>query len=344
VSEQAIWLTEEDVGQLVSINGAIEALRRQLPREVEGAAKNLPKMLAAWEPRSSLHSLGSLDVVRGYGGIKSWINTPNGAQAVYVLFDTNQGRILALMEAGMVGALRTSGISGLATSILAAPDADSLSIIGAGRQAMAQVAAVSTVRALRRIHVYSPTEANKLAFCNKLASRFDAEIVPEPDLESAARAAPILTLVTRARTPFLTASMLRPGVHLNAVGAIIPGFAEFEQAVFARLDTIVVDSVLNAKQGSTELRQYFGEDDAAWASVQTLGGLLASGQYVYHRTRISCFKSMGMGLSDLATATVAYEQARKFGRGRPIESTPLPVLRWEAMNARAVLESQAGAQ
>jgi ornithine cyclodeaminase/alanine dehydrogenase-like protein (mu-crystallin family) len=342
MTETPIWLTEQDVGDLVSINDSIEALRQLLAREATGEAKNLDKVLASWEPRSSMHNLGSIDTGRGYGGIKSWINTPKGAQAVYVLFDIVEGRTLALMEGGMVGALRTSGISGLATSVMAAPDADSLSIIGTGRQALSQVAAVSTVRALRRIHVFSPTEANKLAFCDKLRSLFDVEIVPESNLESAVASAPILTVVTRARDPFLKAAMLRPGMHVNAVGAIIPGFAELEQDVFGRLDRIVVDNVANARKGSTELRQQFGEDDAAWARVQTLGQLIQSGGHVFDRTKITCFKSMGMGLSDLATATAAYEQARRLGRGRPVETAPMKGMRWEALIAENRPDAKAG--
>lgn len=328
-----IWLTEQDVSDLVSINTGIEALRLQLASEASGDAKNLDKVLASWDPRSSMHNLGSIDTSRGYGGIKSWINTPKGAQAVYVLFDVLAGKVLALMEGGTVGLLRTSGISGLATSVMAAPDAESMSIIGTGRQALAQVAAVSTVRALRRIHVYSPTEANKMAFCENLQSLFDADIVPETSLENAVGAAPILTLVTRAKEPFLKASMLQSGTHINAVGAILPGYAELDQDVFARLDRIVVDNVANARKGSTELKKQFGEDDQAWAQVQTLGVLIHSDTYVYDKAKISCFKSMGMGLSDLATATAAYEQARKAGRGRPVETTKIGNMRWDPLIA-----------
>jgi ornithine cyclodeaminase/alanine dehydrogenase-like protein (mu-crystallin family) len=339
-----IWLTEQDVSDLVSINTGIEALRLQLASEAAGEAKNLDKVLASWEPRSSMHNLGSIDTGRGYGGIKSWINTPKGAQAVYVLFDVLEGKILALMEGGTVGLLRTSGISGLATSVLATPDADAMSIIGTGRQALAQVAAVSTVRALRRIHVYSPTEANKMAFCEKLQSQFAAEIVPETSLENAVGAAPILTLVTRAKEPFLHGAMLRPGTHVNAVGAILPGYAELYQDVFSRFDRVVVDNVANARKGSTELKQQFGEDDGAWSKVQTLGELIHSGSFVYDETKITCFKSMGMGLSDLATAAAAYEQARKAGRGRPMETTQVGSMRWEALVAGDRSDLKAGAR
>ncbi len=333
MTEQPIWLTEADVAALVPINAGIEALRYQLPREFGAGARNLSKVLATWEPRSSMHNLGSIDPEQGVGGIKSWINTPAGARAVYALFDTRAGTVLAMMDAATLGALRTAGISGLATAIMAAPDADSLSIIGTGRQAFAQVAAVSTVRPLRRIHVYSPTEANKLAFCEKLRQSFAAEIVAEPDLPAAVGAAPILTVVTRAREPFITGAMLRAGTHVNAVGAILPDNAELMPDVFDRIDRIVVDNIQNARIASAELKRLYGDDEAAWAALPTIGQLIGGGGFVRKPGRITCFKAMGMGLSDLAIAVAAHRVARERGLGRPLGAGEAGSMTWEAMPA-----------
>ncbi|MBP2293341.1 ornithine cyclodeaminase family protein [Azospirillum rugosum] len=349
MTEQPIWLTEAEVAALVPLNAGIEALRYQLPREFGQGARNLNKVLATWEPRSSMHNLGSIDPEQGVGGIKSWINTPAGARAVYVLFDTRAGAVLAIMDAATLGALRTAGISGLATAIMAAPDADSLSIIGTGRQAFAQVAAVSTVRPLRRIHVYSPTEANKLAFCEKLRQAFEAEIVAEPDLPAAVGAAPILTVVTRAREPFITGAMLRAGTHVNAVGAILPANAELMPDVFDRIDGIVVDNVPNARIASAELKRLYGDDEAAWAALPTIGQLIGGQMmggdgFVRNPGRITCFKAMGMGLSDLAIAVAAHRAARKRGLGRPLGEAEAGSMTWTAMPVAAPRIAQGLAQ
>lgn len=340
MTEQAIWLTEAEVADLVSINAGIEALRYQLPREFGDGARNLNKALATWEPRSAMHNLGSIDPEQGVGGIKSWINTPAGARAIYVLFDTRAGTILAAMDAATLGALRTAGISGLATALMAAPDADSLSIIGTGRQALAQVAAVSTVRPLHRIHVYSPTEANKLAFCDILRRSFDAQIVVESELESAVRAAPILTVVTRAREPFISSGMLKNGTHINAVGAILPANTEFMPDGFDRVDRIVVDNIDNARIASAELRQLYGEDDTAWSALPVLGQLIRNGGFTWKPGQITCFKALGMGLSDLAIALAAYRAARARDIGRPLGTGEATSIKWKAMAAAGHKESE----
>lgn len=342
MTNQPIWLNDDEVGELVSLNAAIEALRFQLPREGRQGARNLNKMLATWQPGSSMHNLGSVDPDQGVGGIKSWVHTPKGARAVYVLFDTNAGRILAMMDAGALGALRTAGISGLATALMAAPDADSLSIIGTGKQALAQVAAVSTVRPLRQIHVYSRTEVNKLAFCNRLQQAFDAEVIAEPHLESAVRAAPILTVITRATEPFIGGDMLDAGTHVNAVGAILPASAELMPDVLDRMDRIVVDNVANARLGSAELRRHLGDDDAAWNALTTIGVLIGTGGFKWQPGQITCFKSMGMGLSDLAIAVAAHQRALKTGVGRPLGTGQAHRMKWQALTAESVDDAKVG--
>jgi ornithine cyclodeaminase/alanine dehydrogenase-like protein (mu-crystallin family) len=331
MTEQPIWLTEADVADLVSINRGVEALRYQIPREFGDGACNLNKALATWEPRSAMHNLGSIDPQQGVGGIKSWINTPAGARSIYVLFDTQAGTILAAMDAATLGALRTAGIAGLATTLMTSPGVDSLSIIGTGRQALAQVAAVSAVRPLRRIHVFSPTETNKLAFCEAMRQSFEADIVAEPDLEHAVRAAPILTVITRAREPFISAAMLEKGMHINAVGAILPSNAELKPDVLDRVDHIVVDNIDNARIASAELRLRFGDDDAAWNSIPVLGQLIRNGGFCRKPGEITFFKAMGMGLSDLSIAVTAYREASARGVGRPLGTGEAAQMKWQAM-------------
>lgn len=335
MAREPIWLTDEEVRDLVPLNKGIEALRYQLPRERTGQARNLNKVLATWEPRSAMHNLGSVDPEQGVGGIKSWVNTPNGARSVYALFDTQAGAMLALMDAATLGMLRTAGISGLATSIMADPDAQSMSLIGTGRQALAQVAAVSTVRPLKKIHVFSPTESNRLAFCDMLRGRFDAEIVAEPTVEDAVRAAPILTVVTRAREPFIEAAMLEAGTHINAVGAILPANAELKPDVFDRVDSIVVDNIPNARIASAELKTLIGEDDARWKELPTIGRLLETGDFAHRTGQITCFKAMGMGLSDLAIAMAAHKRAIETGVGKPLGVSVADGLKWQAMTEKA---------
>ena len=122
-----------------------------------------------------------------------------------------------------------------------------------------------------------------------------------------------MTLITRAVEPFVDAAQLADCRHLNAVGAILPAKAEFAQDVFERADRVVVDDLENARRGSRELRERYGVDAPSWPGVSRLSDVLAAGE-----TRaLTLFKGMGMGLSDLAMATVVYEQALARGLGVP---------------------------
>lgn len=309
-----LWLTEEDVRGLVTLNDAIDALAEGLALEASGEAGNVDKALGLWDS-SSMHALGAMMPQRGYTAFKTWANTPNGAAAVISLFSASDGQLLAMVEAAAVGTMRTAAISGLATSRLARPDAGEMALIGTGAQAMMQVAAISATRPLSRLRVFSPTSERRAAFVGRAQETFPFEVVECRSIEEAVCDVPIITLVTRARTPFLTAAMVAPGTHINAPGAILPGNAEFAQDIFDRAGLVVVDNIANAQKNSSELNGRYGKDADAWSQVKTLGEILVSGTGRPYGSDLTVFKPMGMGLSDLAVTVLVYQRARTEGIG-----------------------------
>ena len=200
-----------------------------------------------------------------------------------------------------------------------------MALIGTGMQAITQVAAVNAVRPLRRVRVWSPTAEKRRAFTDELARQFAFDVVEAPTLEAATQGASIVTLVTRAKEPFLPARMLAPGTHLNAVGAILPGNAEFHQDVFERVGAIAVDDVANLQKASREFIDRFAAG-GDWGAVQPIGAVIAANRARPADCDLSLFKSMGMGLSDLSVAVMALERARAQGAGRaiahPVRATP----------------------
>jgi ornithine cyclodeaminase/alanine dehydrogenase-like protein (mu-crystallin family) len=330
-----LWLREQDVVDAVSLNDAIENLAVMLRREGEGHAKNLPKVLGTLPGSASLHALCSALTNDRYCGTKTWINSSRGAIALYALFDSDSGRALAVLEANALGSLRTAGMSGLATDLLAADDADELAIVGAGRQALLQVAAVTVVRPIRRIRAYSRDAERQQGFATLLRKTFGIEVeTPRAIMETIAQA-PIVTLVTRATEPFLTGDMLAHGAHVNAVGAVLPHQIEFDKSVFHRASAIVVDNLVNVQNTSREFTDYFGSPGASWAKVETLGQRIMSGGRRPEATDLTLFKSVGMGLADLAVAVPAYETAQQRGLGTKIAYPTRSAARWETFASRA---------
>jgi alanine dehydrogenase len=328
--DHILWLTENDVIGAVSLNDAIPALAAGLIAESKGEAGNVEKSLGMWNGQNAMHALGSMMPFKGYVGFKTWAHTVKGAAAVFSLFDANNGRLLAMMEAVGLGQIRTAGISGLATQAMADPDADEMALIGTGAQALMQVAAVAATRKLRRLRVYSPTPDKRTAFVAKSRAAFQFEIVNCASLEDAVENAPIVTLITRAKAPFLEPSMIAHGTHVNAAGAILPGNSEFYPSLFERATLIVVDSVANARKASAEFRERFGTDEKNWEEVKSLGAILAQHPGRSPDADITLFKPMGMGLSDLCVAALVYEQALARGTGVPLDRGQRQPPRWTA--------------
>lgn len=328
IGRDLIWLTENDVLNLVDLNDSVEALEAGLALEPIGQASNVEKSLGTWPGGGSMHSLGSMMPQRGYVGFKTWANTPKGGTALFSLFDSDDSRLLAVMEAASLGQSRTSAISGLATMKLADPKADEMALIGTGAQALTQLAAVQVVRPLRRVRVFGPTPERRAAFVARAREMLGCEVVEATSVEAAVRDMPIITLITRASDPFLSANMIARGAHINAAGAILPGKAEIDQDVFERTSMVIVDSIANARKGSQELIDRFGTADEAWDSVQTLGQVIAQGAGRPAGADITLFKPMGMGLSDLSVAVLAYERALERGVGRWIAQPQRGIPRW----------------
>ena len=314
---EPVWITEQDVVAAIALPEAIEALEKGLALEAAGAARNMAKTHQVWGGHHTLHASGAVVEGAHVVGTKTWAHTAGGATPLVTLWNSDTGKLEAIIEAFALGQMRTGGISGVATARMAAEGADELAVIGSGKQAMTQVVAVAAVRKLKRIRVYSPTAENRRAFVGKLEKLFPAvALVEAASVEEAVKGAPIVTAITRAREPVVTARMLAKGAHFNAVGAITPEREEFSQDVFERADLIAVDMIESVKGLSAEFRKRFGEGD--WSSVHPLSELVAGKVKRPARADVTLFKAMGMGLSDLALGIEILRRVREKGGGRPM--------------------------
>ncbi|MDR5835649.1 ornithine cyclodeaminase family protein [Caballeronia sp. LZ034LL] len=330
MTQEAIWITESDVSKLVPLDDAIDALENSLGEIANDTAFNVPKAIGDIGDGGSMHALGSASLREGVCGFKTWVHTAAGAKAVFSLFSTENGRLLAMLEANTLGQIRTSAMTAVGTRWMADRHASDMAIIGSGRQALAQIFAVNAVRPLKRLRIWSPTAEKRHAFFEKVATSLGSvQVVEATSLEDAVDGAEIVTLVTRATQPFFNARLLAPNAHLNAVGAILPHNAEFFPDVFERAGAIVVDNLVNTQKASREFIDFFGSANEGWAHVQTLPDVIRHGLDKKRDGDITLFKAMGMGISDLAVAKLAYERAVT-GHGAEIRlplSGPAPI-RW----------------
>lgn len=313
-----IWITEAEVVGLMDLPDAISALDSALRAEAKGDAQNMTKTLMQYG-KSNLHAIGArLD---GLVGTKTWAHTEGGTCPLLLLWDAQNGSLLAVIEAFALGNMRTGGISGVAANWLADPAAKVMGLVGTGKQALSQMGTMLAVRPIERVQVFGPSADKRAAFVARAREEFGVDVLSVTSVEAACKGAQIVTLVTRATQPVLTAAMLAPGTHLNAVGAIAPDREEFTQDVFARVSAVAVDNLAGVQQLSREFKSFYGSNDsdkAGWDKVPALAQLIAAGRRRMPQDDITLFKAMGMGISDLALGTELLKRARAGGIGRNI--------------------------
>src|SRR5882672_4426083 len=145
-----LWISEAEVVSMMDLGQAIEALEKGLLTEAQGDAANMEKTHVSWRGGSTLHAIGAVYPKDGFAGTKTWAHTDGGATPLLILFDSENGSLRAIIEAFALGQMRTASASGVATKWLAANKTDDFAIIGTGKQAIAQVAAVLAVRQIKR--------------------------------------------------------------------------------------------------------------------------------------------------------------------------------------------------
>ncbi len=331
MSADAIWITEADVVQLMDLKDAIAALEVALREEARGEAQNMTKTLLQYG-KNNLHAIGGK--LGNLVGTKTWTHTQGGTCPLLLLWSAEDGSLVAVIEAFALGNLRTGGISGVAANWMSRQDARVMAIAGTGKQALAQVATMIAVRPIERLRIYSLRAEARQAFSAKVREEFGIEATVCASAGEACQGAQIVTLVTRATQPFLTASMLERGAHLNAVGAIAPDREEFAQDVFAQATLVAVDNLPGVQQLSREFMTHYA---AGWDGVMPLSKLIASGRKRAAQDDVSVFKAMGMGISDLALGVELVKRARERGLGRVIPQPKKQKPRLAGARAKSVV-------
>ena len=308
-----LWITEADVTSAIALPDAIAALEQALRLEAQGRAASMPKTHLMVGSNDAMHAIGGSVSGAGLCGTKTWVNVGGKSQTVLVLFSLEDGRLRAVIEATALGQTRTAAMTGVGTQRLAAPEADELSVIGSGKQALPQVAACAAVRRLKHVRVFSRRPEARTSFADSVRKELGLKVTACASLEETVRDSPIVTLITNATQPFFSSALAARGAHINAMGAIVPARAEFTQDIFPRAAVIAVDHVASVRELSSEFRQRFGDDEAGWRTVTPISQLVAGDAARPAGADLTLFKAMGMGLSDLALAVEVMTRVERRG-------------------------------
>jgi len=312
-----IYLSESDVGRLVTIKDAMAALEALFATWGQPSTTNLPRQRAPL-PGGAFNLMGAAYGAKGVHGLKAYAGV-KGAQYHALLYSSLDGKLKAVFEADLFGQMRTGAASGIATRLLANAHARTLGVIGTGKQSRMKVAAVCTVRPIRQVRVFSRTAEHREAYARSLQSELGVEVVPASTAQACVAEADVVVTITKSAKPVCRAEWLAEGAHVNVAGANSDARREVDAETVLRAAVKVTDHVAQAKEEAAEFRALVAAGKLEWSAIRELGELVtgkAKGRT--SPSELTLFKSLGIALEDVAFAELVYERALATGVGRPI--------------------------
>ena len=298
-SDGPIFLNEEQVRRHLRMADLIPAMEKAL---IDFSASRVTQPV-----RSIIHVdppggfLGLMPALTPDGlGLKAVTFYPSNAErgipthmATIFLVDPETGTPLAIMDGRLITEMRTAAVSAAATKLLAPPDSKILAVLGSGVQARSHVEALRLVRNFDTIRIWSPTKEHAAQFAKEIGAR-------SMSTEEAVRGADVVVTATNSKTPVLKGSWLKPGCHVNAVGACRPDWREMDDDAMANV--VFVDSREGAMKES-------GDILLSGAKIYAELGEALAGKTPSRASETTIFKSLGMAVEDIAAALLVYRSA-----------------------------------
>jgi len=295
-TDQPLFLSEEQVRTHLRMTELIPAMEKALIDFSAGRVTQPVRSIISIDPPGGF--LGLMPALTPDGlGLKAVTFYPSNTErgipthmATIFLVDPQTGTPLAIMDGRLITEMRTAAVSAAATKLLASPDAKVLAVLGSGVQARSHVEALRLVRQFEEIRVWSPTLEH--------AKRFAQEIgATAMSAEEAVRNADVIVTVTSSKTPVLNAKWLKPGCHVNGIGACRPDWRELDDE--AMQNVVFVDSREGAMRES-------GDVILSGAKIYAELGEALAGKVPARANETTVFKSLGMAVEDIAAAVLLY--------------------------------------
>ncbi len=327
-AQSLLVLSRHDVTNLLTLGDCIAAVAEAFAQHARGELPIAPGILGAHVPGGGFHiKTAALGNSPGYFATKVNANFPDNqdrhglptVQGVIALFDIVSGKPLALLDSIEITILRTAAASAVAARHLAREDSQIVTICGCGAQGQSHLRALSLVRRITGAFAIDLDPSRAAKFAEQLGTELGIRIVPNEPLAVAVSRSDITVTCTPGRAAIISATLLRPGQFIAAVGADSPTKQELEPAVLTR-SKVVVDLI---EQAATigELHHAISAGVMSEADVHAeLGQIVAGlrpGRSSEDETFV--FDSTGTALQDVAAAAIAYERAMKTGVGSQLQ-------------------------
>lgn len=312
-----IVISEDRARELVGVQDALDAVERCFSSMALGSAKNLPVVREKLGYQDAVFGVKSgVDVSNPLLGLKAGGYWPHNAtkgmgnhQSVTVLFDPDTGQAEAVVSANYLTGVRTGAASAIATRWLSRTDSQVLALIGAGVQAGYQLEATVAVRDIKHVKAWDPSAAN-LERLGRKVRELGLTYETAHDVQRAVETADIVITVTPSSTALVQDEWVKPGTHINAMGADTRGKQELDPKLVAR-SALYYDELLQSIE--------IGECQHAWSAGLiknssfrgSLGDVIndvSKGRL--NNDEVTLFDGTGVGLQDLVVARIAVDMVR----------------------------------
>ena len=314
--KSVLSISEEDVGRTLTVQKSTQLARRAYLLRAKSRVLEPPRTWFTVRDGASFYFMpahvfglktASVKVVSLNPRNRN-NHLPSISATIYV-FDSRTGSELARIAGNNLTAIRTAASSALATDILALKEADSLGIIGSGKQAHAHLPAMLEVRSFSRVLVYSPSKAHRENFVRWASKITTVPVTSTDSAQEVARKSDILVLATTSRVPLFKGTNVPLGTHANAIGAALPSSREMDTTLVKR-SILVVDSVEQAVATYGDIVIPLKEKAIKKSHIRAeLGELLLDPNLVGRReNQITVFKAGGLGVLDAVFADYVVSQ------------------------------------
>lgn len=320
-----IVISEALARELVGVEDAIAAVEQAFAAMARQDARNYPVLREAVGHRDAVFGVkAGCDRSLPLLGLKAGGYWPHNAkagesnhQSATLLFDPETGRASALVSANYLTGVRTGAASAIATKHLAREDSSVLGLVGAGVQSHHQLRATLAVRPIRAVHAWDPSPAN-LEALGRTARELGLDFTAAPDCRAVAEVADVLVTVTPSQQALVQAGWVRPGTHINAMGADTRGKQELDPRLVAAAALFVDEAAQATTIG--ECQHAFAAGLIGESSFRASLGEVVAGLKPGRRTagEITLFDGTGVALQDLVAADLAVRLARARGLGNEV--------------------------
>jgi len=313
-----LFLNDSDVKALMSMNDCVDVMEDAFNQAGDGKVWNRPRSRIRM-PRGFHHLMAAYLAGSEVFGLKTYTSFRSGTRFTTMLYDSNNGDLLAMVQGPRIGQLRTGAVTGVATKHMSRANSSTAGIIGAGFQSRGQIEGVCAVRDIASAKIFDVSEENAQKMADEMGDSLGVQTAVAGSAEEAVSDVDIIITMTTARTPVLLGDWLKEGQHINAAGSNHWIRQEVDDNVIRKANRIVADSIEDAQIESGDLLFPIERGRVMWSAIRELSDVVCG--HITGREsdqEITLFESQGVAITDVAAANFVYRKAMDAGMGQEL--------------------------